>query len=338
MKNFFKKYKWFILAGVILGLVLVTIFLLVAKHKKEQRASSIVNNKVFVEPFVAQNIYSIKTIPSKQSLFQNEYIPVYRIKASKASIEDLIEKLNPDFTKIAESEYSASWNFGTVLVGYNYDMGILSLTSREKTDLGIKIVDQNAVVDFFRDYFNYQVDEINVSKDSDGNYIYSGKYSVGDFRFGSLEIDSDAYKLLVDSSGNLYQFDILLYDTSSVIQYSAYLPIDSKNLVSTRRILGKYMSINESYYEKNPIQQSSIEIVQDDPKQLVSTYLFKNFSHGYIFPVYIINSDVKVKDFVGNEYLATINYYICAVSEEFLEKSEIENEGDLPVPYLLEEQ
>ncbi len=327
------KYKWFILIGIILGIIFVVVFIL-TKQEKEQTTPSVANNKVFVEPFALQSTYSIKTVPSTQSLFESEYIPVYTIRARSTSIEDLVAKLNRNLTKIAESQYAISWSFGTILVGYNYDMGLLSLTSQEKTDLGIKIVDENDVIDFFKSYLDYQVDGISKSKDFDGGYIYTGKYNIGQFKFGSLEIDSNAYKLRVDSSNNLYQFDIFLYDASSAIEYSTYLPINPTNLVNAKRIFGKYISMHESYYGKNPIQQSSIEIIQDDPNQLISTHLFRNFSYGYIYPVYIINSDVRLKDFVGNEYLATINYYICAVSEEYLERSGVEDEGNLPVPYL----
>ncbi|MHC1716502.1 MAG: hypothetical protein AB9915_01220 [Candidatus Dojkabacteria bacterium] len=321
IKNFLKTYKWYLVGGMLIGLLLgVIAWFLISRNKEEKLADN--SNKEILSPFSENKQYTSLSLPENKDLFNTELLKVYSLTDRKSDLGTVVNKLNPNFKELFSSEYAITWKDGDDMLAYNYNTGIMNLNSKKGLNIDFKISSKQDVNNFLSEYIGYLGEEdIEVVDNKGGTYTYNGKFLLNGYAFGSVNLNMHSFEIEVSSLNKITEFSILLFDEGKVSEYSKYTPILESEIINNEKILIKYVSFDEKYYKKSPYLQASAKIESITPSKIQKTFLFKDFDYGYIFPAYVVYGEARLKDSQDTKYVAVVELYMCAIDPKYVKEN-----------------
>jgi hypothetical protein len=323
MKKFLKTYKKYILIGLGIGLVIgLLIWILVVNFNKNQKVE-LAENKPLPTPF-QDNLNSFNwSLPRNSYLLsENQKVKVFTILPYKEDILNIVKKLDEQAEEVSSSDLAIFWKSSNSMITYNKDTGVLIYKVLNQLN-SHPINNLEDVISFVEKLVGYKAtkDKIITKKLSDGGLSYRGKYNLEDFSFGSIYLESYSFIINVSSEGNITEFSVFLYNPSSVNFYSLYSPIDSRQIVSTKKFIIKNLTWDKKYASKGSHLRVSVKLNTFDAKQLSSSYTFQDFTYGYIFPIYIVDGNAVYEDWEKTTYITETQLYILAIDGQYITKN-----------------
>ncbi|HHX99716.1 TPA: hypothetical protein GX533_03540 [Candidatus Dojkabacteria bacterium] len=323
VKNFFKKYKKYILIGLAVGLTVGLIAFWEVKSRSEIGADP--KNKELLSPFWDLLDHPTLSLPSDIVIYTEEEIPVYDILPYKGNVLKIIQKfdenieITSDTSNLIETE--------NILASYTENVGVLEVYLKTHA-FTFTVKNNQDVSNLIKGIFGYETNQESiVMKRIEENIIFQGRYLVESSskeEFGSMQIDSYAYRIETEKDGSVKRIVILLYNNNSINTYSVYPP------VSIREGLKK----GNAYYTK-PLYQdfdkedfSGLEFLKYfsrtksvSVRKTSKVYILPDYNYSYLYPTYVIEGDAKLEDFLGNSHIGESLIYVLAIDSQYLKKS-----------------
>lgn len=324
LKEFFKKNKLYIIAGII-GILLISIILLVILSRRKNQTVSIPQNQSIVSPYV-ETISAIKlTLPSRKDYFTSKSVPVYSILPYKGSIPALVYKFDTNIKEKYSSDLISFWIRNDITIVYYTSTGVFSIFTKDGIKPSLVIHDKEDLISFIQKYFGYtniNPKNILISNDINGGYVYKGKYIIEGNEFGSADLDTYSFIIKTRDDGQVLELSVLLYNPNSPTIYSEYSPMNEEQLLSEKKAYIKRLSISETYEGLDRYMKGTLSLSSLDIKTMNKGYIFSNFNHGYIYPTYIFSADARYADFNKGVHIADVLLYFLAINPENVSRQE----------------
>lgn len=316
-KEFVKKYRKFILIGLLIVILLV-VFVLILTRKKPETVP-VQSDKKIVSPFMENPKLPNFTLPAKKDLFTEEFLSVYSILPYKQSLAELVFKLDSKARSRYPSEVMDFWMSSSNTFVYYKQTGILKVTSPHGLSTSLLIGSREDIKEFISKYFGYvgiDINNIQVEKNSFGGYTYKGKYLIDGNTFGSAYLESYAYIIQTDKDSHIINLSILLYNKDSIAVYSQYPLLSESELLSNKRVYIDRLTISENYEKLDRYIKGTIKLDSLNVREVRKSYLFTDFTAGYVYPIYVFMADARYKDFHNEVYAADIMIYLMPIEQK----------------------
>lgn len=324
IKEFLKKYQKYIVIVLVVISLIGVLFLIFSKKDK---APEVVHpqNKSIVSPYVENLSLVNLTLPTKKDFYTDTTIPVYSILPYDDSIPALVYKFDSNIKEKNSSDFINSWMARNRTIVYYTSTGIFSVFTKEGIKSSLTINDKEGLLDFIKTYFGYtniSPESVLIKGNDYGGYTYKGKYLIGQNEFGSIDLDSYAFVIETMQGGQIRELSIFLYNPKSLTVYSEYSPMNEQQLINEKKSYIKRLSISESYEKLEKNIKGTLSLSSLDVKSMSKSYVFGNFSHGYVYPAYILSADARYTDFNKGNHAADVLLYFLAINPENVSKQE----------------
>lgn len=318
LPEFFKKYKWYLLIGILVGIILGVVFWLFNKNNpkvEEIKIETINSPFVYQDEVITFSEYKgTIEIPSSLYVYKTSE-PDYKM------VENFVRRFSQVKTEISDDVYL--WSFSGSTVTYTVSSSLVFLTSEKGLVTDIKIGAKADVKSFLLEYFGIKDAEISDSISlGNGKNEYKGYYKSDTLQYGSLYLDGYAVDIVADNS-KIYSLSILMLTPDYVSKYQQMPTSSLANVISNaRETYTKYLSYDENYEKQYPIIQASSKLKSVDIKKANYKYAFISHDNEYIIPLYEISGDGQLVDSQGNKYWSDVLTYLCALDRTYLKKVE----------------
>lgn len=318
LPEFFKKYKWYLVIGVSIGIILGVIFWIYNKNNpkvEDIKIESINSPFVYQDDVITFSEYKgIVDIPSSLYVYKTSE-PDYKM------VENFVRRFSQVKTEISDDVYL--WSFSDSTVTYSISSSLVFLTSSKGLVTDIKIGAKTDVKSFLFEYFGIKDAEISDSISlGNGKNEYKGYYKSDTLQYGSLYLDGYAVDIVADNS-KIYSLSILMLTPDYVSKYQQMPTTALSNVVSNaHETYTKYLSYDENYEKQYPIIQASSKLKAVDIKKVGYKYAFISHDNEYVIPLYEISGDGQLVDSQGNKYWSDVLTYLCALDRTYLKKVE----------------
>lgn len=324
LKEFLNKYKLYIIASLVV-VFLVGILLFVLLNRRKSQPASIPQNKSIVSPYI-ETLSSVNlVIPTRKDYFTSDSVPVYNILPYKGSIPALVYKFDNNIKETYSSELIRSWIRRDITIVYYTSTGVFSIFTKDGIKPSLLINNKEDLLSFIQKYFSYtniNSENILISNNINGGYVYKGKYTIEGNEFGSADLDTYSFIVKTSDNGQVLELSILLYNPNSLTIYSEYVPMNEEQLLSEKRAYIKRLSISETYEGLDKYMKGTLSLSSLDIKTMNKGYIFSHFNHGYIYPAYIFSADARYSDFNKGMHIADVLLYFLAISPENVSRQE----------------
>lgn len=323
LKKFIKTYWKYLVVGIIVGLIIGLFIWLAFVNSKKDKESVRAENKQLPTPFWDNRNDFTWKIPQETVLLDGKKVHVYSVLQYKENILDVVRKIDSDIQQVSESDTGMFLKSDNSTITYNKNTGILVSQFESKSNLGL-ITDTTHVSSLLEKVFGYKVSQENMimEKLPKGGVSYKGKYTIEDTAFGSLYLETYAYIIEVSAQGDITKLSIFLYNPASVNFYSSYSPLDRTEITTTKRFITKNISWSKNILNKESYLRVSLKLNTLDVKKITTAYVFKDFSYGYIFPIYFFEGDAVYQDWEDTTYRADTQLYMLAIDPKYVVENE----------------
>jgi hypothetical protein len=318
LPEFFKKYKWYLIIGAIVGIILGIVFWLYNKNNPkvvETPIASINSPFVYQDEILTFSEYAgIVEIPSSLEVYKTTE-PDYSMT------ENFVRRFSQVKTEISDDVYM--WGFSDSIVTYSISNSLVFLTSSKGLVTDIKIGTKTDVRSFLLEYFGIKDTNItDVVELGNGKNEYKGYYKSDSLQYGSLYLDGYAVDIVSDNS-KIYSLSILMLTPDYVSKYQQ-MPTSTLTTVmaNAHETYTKYLSYDKNYEKQYPIIQASSKLKSVDIKKASYKYVFISHDNEYILPLYEVSGDGQLVDSQGSKYWASVLVYLCALDRAHLNKVE----------------
>ncbi len=307
MVQFWKKYKLYIIIGIVLGVVLGLAYYWFLVRNRPPIEDNITKVNA---PFETQN----GTVLFSGYADDIEIAPTLEIyKTSKPEItrvESFVSRFSKADPTIGEDVYF--WNLPGCNISYTPTTSLLFLNSEKGLVTDVKIATKPDIKSFLLDYLNIKDIEITeIEELGNGRNEYKGYFVYETLQYGSLYLDGYAINMISDNS-KIYSLSILLLTKDNVVPYQQMPTISLKDTLPINKdIYTKYLSYDENYKKQFPIIQASAKLKSVEIQSASYKYVYLDSNYGYILPVYEVAGNGLLIDSKKNEYWASVLVYTC---------------------------
>lgn len=324
IKEFIIKYKLYIIVGIIV-ITLIGVLIFIFSKGKSPTVEPPVQNKNIISPFVKDLSLVNYSIPDNKNFFTENTVSVYNILPYKDEIPALVYKFDSNIQRKYSSDSIESWISSNKTIVYYTSTGIFSIFTKDGIRQSLTIGNKEDLLGFLKTYFDYtniKPESIVVSENTNGGYIYKGKYTMGENEFGSMNLDSYAFVVKTSANKSITELSILLYNPNSLSLYSEYSPMTEEELLKDQRVYIKRISIGESYENLNRYVKGSLSLSRLDIRNMTKGYIFSNFTHGYVYPAYILSADARYTDSKKGTHVADVLMFFMAINPKYVSNQE----------------
>ncbi len=315
--EFCKKYKYYIIAGVCIGLVLGLIFWFASRNNQKVEEVSITSiNSPFeyqdnVITFAEDTINNVE-IPSQLDVYKT-VIPDFSV------VNNFVKRFSQENPDIGENAYM--WSLPGYTITYSVDTSLLFLYSEKGLVTDIKIGTKSDVKSFLLDYLGIEDIEISEVQELAKNKMeYKGYFVSDSIQYGSLYLDGYAIDMIADNS-KIYSLSLLVLSSKDISKYQQ-MPTTTftSTLSGNHERYENYISYDENYKKQYPLIQASSKLKSVDISSASYKYVFVSNEYKYIVPVFQMKGSGLLIDSQSNKYRADILVYTCALDPSYLYK------------------
>ncbi len=318
LKKFIITYWKYLVVGITIGLV-VGLVIWVTFINSNQEELVRVENKPLPTPFWDNDNDFTWEMPQETTIIKDEKVYVYSILQYKEDIFNIVKEMDPDIQQTPELDIGMFWESDNSVITYNRNTGILVFQFKSKTNLGL-ITEATDVLSLIEKVFGYKVSQENIVVEDlpEGGVSYKGKYTIEDIPFGSIYLGTYSYVIEVTAQGNITKLSIFLYNPTSVNFYSSYSALNRSEITKTKSFMINNLSWSKNYQTKPSYLRVSTKLNTLEVKKITMAYVFKDFSHGYIFPIYFVEGNAIYEDWEKTMYRANTQLYMLATDPKYV--------------------
>lgn len=314
MKEFFNKYKIYIIVGVIL-LTILLVLLLLSKEEVTQDGYLNAEEKIQSPYPIDEEGISVDVSKIKIDVPKEERI----LKVSEFDIDKMISFVNNFYNLNLDAEIpkylSVPYEENSFIL-FSPITGVLTITSTDTIPIDFKILSEEDVKIFLSEYFDIDSIELKETSKESEKTEYKGVYVFDDIKAGSSYLDGYAFVITTNSKGFITQLSILLLDQSNLIKYE-YLPLATidKLVVNSKYPKRLGSSIIEDRFYQNPAKYSMKEYIANDIQLM---HIFNDSGNGLLLPTYVLTGDGRIITVTGDTYWTKTKMFVCAVDPSYL--------------------
>lgn len=314
MKEFFNKYKIYIIIG---GVLLIILFVLLLLSKEEVTQDGYLSAKEKIQsPYpIDEEAISIDVSKIKIDVPKEERI----LKVSGFDTDKMISFVNNFYNLNLDAEipkYLSIQYKENSFILFSPITGVLTVTSTDTIPIDFKILSDEDVKTFLREYFDIDSIELKETSKENQKTEYKGAYVFDDIKVGSSSLDGYAFIITTNSRGFITQLSLLLLNRNNLIKYE-YLPLApiDKLVVNSKypKMLGS--SIIEDRFYQNPAKYSMKEYIANDIQLM---HIFNDSGNGLLLPTYVLTGDGRIIAVTGDTYWTKTKMFVCAVDPSYL--------------------
>jgi hypothetical protein len=314
MKEFFNKYKIYIIVGVIL-LTILLVLLLLSKEEVTQDGYLSAEEKIQSPYPIDEEGISVDVSKIKIDVPKEERI----LKVSEFDTDKMISFVNNFYNLNLDAEIpkylSVPYEENSFIL-FSPITGVLTITSTDTIPIDFKILSEEDVKIFLSEYFDIDSIELKETSKESEKTEYRGVYVFDDMKAGSSYLDGYAFVITVNSKGFITQLSLLLLDKSNLIKYE-YLPLATidKLVVNSKYPKRLGSSIIEDRFYQNPAKYSMKEYIANDIQLM---HIFNDSGNGLLLPTYVLTGDGRIVAVTGDTYWTKTKMFVCAVDPSYL--------------------
>jgi hypothetical protein len=314
MKEFFNKYKIYIIVGVIL-LTILLVLLLLSKEEVTQDGYLNAEEKIQSPYPIDEEGISVDVSKIKIDVPKEERI----LKVSEFDTDKMISFVNNFYNLNLDAEIpkylSVPYEENSFIL-FSPITGVLTITSTDTIPIDFKILSEEDVKIFLSEYFDIDSIELKETSKESEKTEYRGVYVFDDMKAGSSYLDGYAFVITVNSKGFITQLSLLLLDKSNLIKYE-YLPLATidKLVVNSKYPKRLGSSIIEDRFYQNPAKYSMKEYIANDIQLM---HIFNDSGNGLLLPTYVLTGDGRIVAVTGDTYWTKTKMFVCAVDPSYL--------------------
>ncbi len=314
MKEFFNKYKIYIIVGVIL-LTILLVLLLLSKEEVTQDGYLSAEEKIQSPYPIDEEEISVDVSKIKIDIPKEERI----LKVSEFDTDKMISFVNNFYNLNLDAEIpkylSIPYKENSFIL-FSPITGVLTITSTDTIPIDFKILSEEDVKIFLSEYFDIGSIELKETSKENEKTEYRGVYVFDDMKAGSSYLDGYAFVITVNSKGFITQLSLLLLDKSNLIKYE-YLPLATidKLVVNSKYPKRLGSSIIEDRFYQNPAKYSMKEYIANDIQLM---HIFNDSGNGLLLPTYVLTGDGRIVAVTGDTYWTKTKMFVCAVDPSYL--------------------
>ena len=314
MKEFFNKYKIYIIVGVIL-LTILLVLLLLSKEEVTQDGYLNAEEKIQSPYPIDEEGISVDVSKIKIDVPKEERI----LKVSEFDTDKMISFVNNFYNLNLDAEIpkylSVPYEENSFIL-FSPITGVLTITSTDTIPIDFKILSEEDVKIFLSEYFDIDSIELKETSKESEKTEYKGVYVFDDIKAGSSYLDGYAFVITVNSKGFITQLSILLLNRSNLIKYE-YLPLATidKLVVNSKYPKRLGSSIIEDRFYQNPAKYSMKEYITNDIQLM---HIFNDSGNGLLLPTYVLTGDGRIITVTGDTYWTKTKMFVCAVDPSYL--------------------
>jgi len=314
MKEFFNKYKIYIIVGVVL-LTILLVLLLLSKEEVTQDGYLNAEEKIQSPYPIDEEEISVDVSKIKIDVPKEERI----LKVSEFDTDKMISFVNNFYNLNLDVEIpkylSITYKENSFIL-FSPITGVLTITSTDTIPINFKILSDEDVKIFLSEYFDIDSIELKETSKENGKTEYKGVYIFDDIKAGSSYLDGYAFVITANSKGFITQLSILLLDRSNLIKYE-YLPLATidKLVVNSKYPKRLGSSIIEDRFYQNPAKYSMKEYIANDIQLM---HIFNDSGNGLLIPTYVLTGDGRIITVTGDTYWTKTKMFVCAVDPSYL--------------------
>jgi len=316
--GFWRKYKVYIIIGILVGLTLGLLFWVFGKktpNMGEISLESINSPFEYRDEVVGFSKYSENIeAPSKANVYKTT-IPDFKI------VDSFVKRFSDVNPNISTDAYM--WNFSGSVITYSVDTSLLFVTSQKGLVTDIKIGTKSDVESFLLDYLGIDGLEITDSQElGDGRKEYMGYFVSDPLQYGSLYLDGYALKMIADNS-KIYSLSLLMLSNDNVSQYQQMPTTTLSSVLSNNHErYVEYKNYDENFKRQYPIIQASAKLKSVEVNTTTYKYVFLTNEYRYIVPVYQMDGNGLLVDSQSKEYRTSVLVSVCALDSTYLKRVE----------------
>ena len=314
MKEFFNKYKIYIIVGVVL-LTILLVLLLLSKEEVTQDGYLNAEEKIQSPYPIDEEEISVDVSKIKIDVPKEERI----LKVSEFDTDKMISFVNNFYNLNLDAEIpkylSVPYEENSFIL-FSPITGVLTITSTDTIPIDFKILSEEDVKIFLSEYFDIDSIELKETSKESEKTEYKGVYVFDDIKAGSSYLDGYAFVITTNSKGFITQLSLLLLDKSNLIKYE-YLPLATidKLVVNSKYPKRLGSSIIEDRFYQNPAKYSMKEYIANDIQLM---HIFNDSGNGLLLPTYVLTGDGRIVAVTGDTYWTKTKMFICAVDPSYL--------------------
>ncbi len=314
MKEFFKKYKIYIIVGVIL-LAILLVLLLLSKEEVTQDGYLSTKEKIQSPYPIDEEEISVDVSKIKIDIPKEERI----LKVSEFDTDKMISFVNNFYnlnSDIEIPEYLSIMYKENSFILFSPITGVLTITSTDTIPIDFKILSDEDVKTFFSEYFDINDIELKETSKENEKTEYKGVYVFDDIKVGSSYLDGYAFVITTNNKGLITQLSLLLLDRNNLTKYE-YLPLApiDKLVVNSKYPKRLGSSIIEDRFYQNPAKYSMKEYITNDIQLM---HIFNDSGNGLLLPTYVLTGDGRIITVTGDTYWTKTKMFVCAVDPSYL--------------------
>jgi len=314
MKEFFNKYKIYIIVGIVL-LAILFVLLLLSKGEVTQDGYLSAKEKIQSPYPIDQEEISVDVSKIKIDVPKEERI----LKVSEFDTDKMISFVNNFYNLNLDAEIpkylSVPYEENSFIL-FSPITGVLTITSTDTIPIDFKILSEEDVKIFLSEYFDIDSIELKETSKESEKTEYKGVYVFDDIKAGSSYLDGYAFVITTNSKGFITQLSLLLLDRSNLIKYE-YLPLATidKLVVNSKYPKRLGSSIIEDRFYQNPAKYSMKEYIANDIQLM---HIFNDSGNGLLLPTYVLTGDGRIVAVTGDTYWTKTKMFVCAVDPSYL--------------------
>ena len=324
MKEFFNKYKIYIIIGVVL-LTILFVLLFLSKEKVTQDGYLSAKEKIQSPYPIDEEAISVDVSKIKIDIPKEERI----LKVSGFDTDKMISFVNNFYNlnlDVEVSEYLSIPYKKNSFILFSPITGVLTVTSTDTIPINFKILSHEDVKTFLTEYFDIESIELRETSKENQKTEYKGVYVFDDIKVGSSYLDEYSFIITTNSKGFITQLSLLLLNRDNLIKYE-YLPLApiDKLVVNSKYPKRLGSSIIEDRFYQNPAKYSMKEYIAKDIQLM---HIFNDSGNGLLLPTYVLTGDGKIITVTGDTYWTKTKMFVCAVDPSYL-TTRVINENDV---------
>lgn len=324
MKEFFNKYKIYIIVGVVL-LAILFVLLLLSKEEVTQDGYLSAKEKIQSPYPIDEEGISVDVSKIKIDVPKEERI----LKVSGFDTNKMISFVNNFYNLNLDVEIpkylSITYKENSFIL-FSPITGVLTITSTDTIPIDFKILSDEDIKIFLSEYFDIDSIELKETSKENEKTEYKGVYVFDDIKAGTSSLDGYAFVITANSKGFITQLSIFLLGRNNLIKYE-YLPLApiDKLVVNSKYPKRLGSSIIEDRFYQNPAKYSMKEYIAKDIQLM---HIFNDSGNGLLLPTYVLTGDGKIITVTGDTYWTKTKMFVCAVDPSYL-TTRVINENDV---------
>ena len=321
-KNFWKKYKIYILISMFIGCLIGFIVVL------------FLNKNISTEMSIS-NIPSPFAISSDDFIIETKGISVVTditeeiLKITKGSdryAKIFIDKYYDSNEITSQTDIATFWNFDGNIFSYINNTGLFFVNSSKGIKTGYTNLDIQKVKSFIENSFpNITISDIEVSQEND-SLIYAGYYLYNEIEVGSLYLQGYAFRATFTENGNLTKLEMLTIEQENItsVQNMPVSSLEELINISNYPKYVKHNSYDENYSKQFGLIQASTTLQRFLANNIKKNHVFIDYDYKYIVPMYILSGDGTLEDSQGDEYSTNTDVFISSLDPKYLTERVVE--------------